>query len=50
MVDNFADKRISEFMHQADKDGQQLLDENDPLAGALGIGDETSSNSTTADK
>ena len=48
MVDNFADKRISEFMHQTDQ-GMDL-DDHDPLAGAFGMNDDATSNSTTADK
>ena len=48
MVDNFADKRISEFMHQTDQ-GMDL-DDHDPLAGAFGMNDDTTSNSTSQDK
>lgn len=48
MVDNFADKRISEFMHQTDQ-GMDL-DDHDPLAGAFGMNDDATSNSTSQDK
>ena len=48
MVDNFAEKRISEFMHQTDQ-GMEL-DDHDPLAGAFGMNDDTTSNSTSQDK
>ena len=44
MVDNFADKKISDFMTQTDQ-GMELSD-HDPLAGAFGMNDDVTSNST----
>lgn len=48
MVDNFADKRISEFMQATDQG--MNLDDHDPLAGAFGMNDDTTSNSNSNEK
>ena len=48
MVDNFADKKISDFMTATDQ-GMELSD-HDPLAGAFGMNDDVTPNSTSQTK